>query len=361
MKIIIFIGVFAVLYFLWCQTIRWGIRNLRCSRSFSRPAVFAGEEAELVEIVGNYSGVIIPWLLVESKISPHLRFGKQDNLHSSGNMHYCSQFTLMPYQQVHRRHRVRFLHRGSYNLGNASLSIGDIIGLAQYQRLQTLDVPVLVYPALIPENKLPQPMSNFMHEVTRTPQLMRDPFLIRGLRPYQPGDPVRDIHWAATARTGDVQVRIHDYTARTRFLVVLNCQIHDRQWHDQFSDEDAELIEQGISLAATACVKAIREGVSVGFATNMAIEGESDSVVMLPTDGGNREEMLLAVLAKLQVHRTEPILFLLEELQAYSGMDVLIISAYDSADLQTAAQKLRSSGNQVLIQLLEGDGVCKND
>ena len=136
MTVVVFLCAVLVLYCLWCLTIRKGLKNLSCTRDFSRPAAFEGEEAELVEVVRNDRPIIIPWLMVESRISPYLRLGRQENLHVSGEMHYCSQFTLMPYQQIRRRHKVRFLHRGSYNLGNASLTAGDILGFSKFQRTQ---------------------------------------------------------------------------------------------------------------------------------------------------------------------------------------------------------------------------------
>lgn len=354
MTVVTFLAAAALLYAFWCFTIQRGLRNLSCTRSFSRPAVFPGEEAELVEVVRNDSAVIIPWLLVESRISPYLRLGRQDNLHVSGDMHYCSQFTLLPYQQIRRRHRVRFLHRGCYNLGNASLTAGDILGLSRFQRLQALDVPVLVYPSLLPEEALPVPMSRQLGALTRRPQLLHDPFLVRGLRPYQPGDPVRDIHWAATARTQEVQLRLHDYSARTKLLVVLNAQVQDMQWHDQVSQEHTQCIEYGISLAATVCVKALREGLAVGFAANMAMDGEKESVWLPPAEGSGREEALLAAFARLKILRTQSFPSLLSDLAACSGLDVLVLSAYDSESIQTALEQLRCSGNQVMFHLLEG-------
>lgn len=357
MIVFAFLAVLSVLYGIWCHTIRKGMKGLYCTRAFSRLTVFPGEEAELVEIVRNDSPYVIPWLLVESRVSPYLRLGKQDNLHVSGDTHYCSQFTLLPYQQIKRRHRVRFLHRGSYNLGNASLTAGDILGFSKYRRFQELDVPVLVYPQLIDEGDLPFPMSCHMQEITRQPQLLQDPFLIRGIRTYQPGDPVRDIHWAATARTGQVQVRLHDYSARTKLLVVLNSQLQEKQWDNHVSQEGAEQIEYGISLAATACVKALREGMAVGFATNMPVDSRKESILLPPADGNGWEETLLTTFARLTVLRTEHFLQFLECLNGYSGIDILILSAYDSEGIQAAMRKLRHNGNQVMLQLLEGGHV----
>lgn len=357
MTVVVFLCAVLVLYCLWCLTIRKGLKSLSCTRAFSRPAAFEGEEAELVEVVRNDRPIIIPWLMVESRISPYLRLGKQENLHVSGEMHYCSQFTLMPYQQIRRRHKVRFLHRGSYNLGNASLTAGDILGFSKFQRTQSLSAPVLVYPRLLEADELPSPMSRMLGELSRRPQLLQDPFLVRGIRPYMPGDPVRDIHWPATARTGDVQVRIHDYSTRRKLLVVLNVQKQELQWHDHISEEDAEYVEKAISLAATACVLALREGLSAGFAANMPVDNSKENTVMLPSDGAAREEEMLATFARLQIRRTQNFPAFLDTLAAYSGMDMLILSPYDSDSIQTAVAELRRAGNQVTFQLYEGGSV----
>lgn len=353
MIIVTFLIVLVILYLLTSFAVRRGLQNLSCQRAFSAPAFFPGDEGELVEVVRNDSPAVIPWLMIESQVSPHLRLGSKDNLHVSGDTHYCSQFTLMPYQQIRRRHRVRFLHRGSYNLGNASLTAGNIFG-GQCQRTQQLDCPVLVYPALMDAEDLPLPISSQLQEISRRPQLLRDPFLVRGLRAYQPGDPVRDIHWPATARMGDAQVRVHDYAARTRLLVVLNCQLHEKQFHDHLADEDGEKIEYGISLAATVCIQALRQGMDVGFCVNMSQEGETTPTCILPAAGSVREEELLNAFARLKLLRTRNFLSLLEDLTAQSDLDILILSLYDSEDIQSRMEDMRRSGNQVVLHLLEG-------
>ncbi len=355
--IIIFVIVLFVLCSIWGWTVRYGLKRMSCTRVFSNPTFFVGDEGELIEVVRNETRCILPWMRAESRISPFIRLGRQDNLHVSGEKYYCSQFALLPYQQIRRRHRVRFLHRGSFNLGSASLTALDIVGLSEFHRVQEADVPVLVYPPLIEDAEIPTPMSTQLREITRQPQLLQDPFLVRGLRTYQPGDPVRDIHWAATARMGDVQVRIHDYCVQTKLLVVLNVQTLDFQWSDQLSEREESLIEYGISLAATACVKGLREGLAVGFAANMTVDREKESVLMLPAEGNGREEELLTTLARLKILRTENFPVLLNDLAAYTGLDMLILSAYDSERIQEALEQLRRSGNQVTFQLLEGGGI----
>lgn len=350
--IIIFIVVLFALCTIWGWTVRYGLKHMTCTRTFSNPTFFVGDEGELIEVVRNEKACILPWMRAESRISPYIRLGRQDNLHVSGEMYYCSLFTVMPHQQIRRRHKVRFLHRGYYDLGSVSLTAGDMLGLTKAHKIIDLSVPVLVYPRLLDPENLPVPLSRTLGEIVRQRQLLQDPFLIRGIRPYQPGDPVRDIHWPATARTGEVHVRVHDYTARTRLLVVLNMQSEELQWRDQLSDKDTEVVEYAISLVATLCVQTLQSGLAVGFATNMPMAGSKESTVMLPADGTSREEDILSNLARLNIVRTQHFPTLLESLTAYSGLDILVLSRYDSDSIQAAITQLRRSGNEVALHLL---------
>ena len=96
MSVVNFVLGLAIVYLLWTLTIRLGLKKLSCWRSFSRSSFFEGESGELVEVVRNDTFFLIPWLRVETCISPHLRLGRQDNLQVSGEMYYCSFFSLMP-------------------------------------------------------------------------------------------------------------------------------------------------------------------------------------------------------------------------------------------------------------------------
>ena len=357
MSVLNFLLALLCLLGIWTLMIRRGLNRLSCTRNFSCSAAFEGETGEIVEVIRNDGPFIFPLLRLESCIPPYLQLGKQDNFHVSGEMYYCSYFTLMPYQQVRRRHKVKFLHRGVYDLGNAALTTGDILGMYRFYRNQNLSAPVLVYPQTLEPEALPLPMSLMLGDMIRRQQLLDDPFLVWGIRAYQPGDPVRDIHWPATARTGETQVRVHDRTTRAKLLVVLNVQPEDLQLKPYISESDAAITERGIRLAASMCIYAIRSGLSAGFASNMPRTDANGSIVMLPAPGAVTEEELLCAFARAQIKCVEKFPALLERLASHSGMDILVLSAYDSESVRSGIAKLRQSGNQVSFHLLEG--VCQ--
>ncbi len=354
MSVVNFIVALGVMYVLWMLMIRKGMKNLTCQRSFSKTEVFEGERGELIETVRNDGPYIIPWLRIESYISPNLRLGKQDNLQVSSNAFYRSCFTLMPYQQIRRRHQVEFLHRGVYDLGNASLGAGDLLGTNRFWKDQQLSTPVTVYPRILDTEELPYPLSKTIGELITKNRLLQDPFLVRGIRPYQPGDLIRDIHWQATARTDDVQVRVREYTVCTRLLVVLNAQHSDNQWDDYIPEPDVPKVEEAIRLAASLCIHTLRGGLAAGFVTNMPQQKQKESTVLLPAEGAAWEEILLEGFARLQVHCSEKFVPLLESLGQLENTDILVLSPYDSQSIQKALETLRQQGNQVTFFPLEG-------
>ena len=330
----------------------FALKGLQCTRRFSVPAAHEGETVEVIEVVRNDRPLLIPWLRLESRISPHLRFGRQENLGVSGEMYHRSLFMLMPYQQITRRHKVHLMHRGAYDIGNATLTAGDLLGVSCIGQEKRMSVPILVYPRLLDPSYIPAPFYRLLGESIVQRRMLQDPFLVNGIRPYQLRDNVRDIHWAATARTGELQVRTHDFTAQTRLMVVVNGQLSHHQW-GHLMDYEHGPVERAISVAATMCVDALRQGLPCGFAANMPM-GDSDlCTVLAPDAGAAREEELLSALARLRVKFIKSFHEFLDELLTLSGVDFLILTAYESEEMASRIDALRLRGNTVQLCLLD--------
>ncbi len=330
----------------------WGLKGLSYTRRFSAPAAYEGEETELIEVIRNDRLMFIPWLRAESRISPYLRLGRQENLAVSGERYHKSIFTLRPFQQITRRHRVRLLHRGEYDVGNVALTAGDLLGASGKGLDLYTPAAILVYPRLLQDADLPLPVSRLQGDLIVRRHYLSDPFLINGIREYQIGDAVRDIHWPATARMGTLQVKTHDYSADTRLLVVINVQMSENQWGELMEYEQA-LIERAISIAATVCLKVLSAGVSAGFAANMPM-GDSENVTLLrPDKHSAREEELLSAFARLKILRCRNFLSFLDDLSFLRGTDILILSAYTSEAIEEKITLLRRVGNTVTLHLLQ--------
>ena len=76
--LIIIVGAFAILQSRYYAKVSF--KKLRYERTISKSAVFEGENLDLVEVIANNKLTPLPWLRVESKLSPWLRFRSQENL-----------------------------------------------------------------------------------------------------------------------------------------------------------------------------------------------------------------------------------------------------------------------------------------
>lgn len=89
-----------------------------------------------------------------------------------------------------------------------------------------------------------------------------DPELTRSARKYVVGDPLRLVHWPATARTGDLMVRELEAPATQRLAVVVDLQ-----------GTDEEAVEDAASRAAGVAIAALRSGIPVTLCTNEVAPG----------------------------------------------------------------------------------------
>ena len=246
----------------------FGLRGFSYARSFSRPAAYEGEPVELIEVIRNRSPFFLPWVRVETSLPASFAFSTREEVEIRGMHYHVSVFTLMPFCQVTRRHHVTLTRRGHYRLEGASLTAGDLFGMNPLMREISAPAEILVWPKLLPDIREQLPSFRSQGEVSVRRWIQPDPFLVNGIRGYRDGDPERDIHWAATARLGALQVRTHDYTADPRLMVLINGQKTESQWGG-LMDYEQEQIEYAISLAASLCVDALRRGQEAGFAASM--------------------------------------------------------------------------------------------
>ncbi len=332
---------------------RFGFRGLDYRRFFSKDAVFEGDTLDLVEVIRNKKLLFLPWVRLESKMPPSFLFKTKEEMEISGDgeRYHRSVFSFLPYSQVTRRHHITARKRGLYTLSHAAMTLGDLLGACLISRDIDAGARLYVYPRLLPDDAPGMPSSRWQGELLVKRWIVPDPFLVSGIRPYRAGDQARDVHWAASARMGQLQVKTRDFTASPKLLTIINCQLTEAQWGDLMEYEQAP-IEYAISLAATVCVLALRGGVEAGFAANMPLLGDSACACLLPARSAERETELLSALASLKIKRQKSFPVFLSDLGNLSGMDILVFSAYDSPAIQERLAALRYMGNTVRMQVL---------
>jgi uncharacterized protein (DUF58 family) len=326
------------------------LRHMSYTRYFSKETAFEGEEVEMVERIVNRKLLPLPWVRLESLIASGLSFGKQSNLDiRSGELYqnHTSLFSLRPFRQITRRHKVYCAKRGIYRLDSATMTAGDPVGFTTSTKRFPLTLTLTVYPAMLALRELPLPNHSWLGDLAVRRWIVEDPFLSAGTREYRPGDPLQSVNWKATARTGQLQVHKKDYTADHRLMICLNFEVSENMWKAVTAPAR---IEQAIRYAASVATYAIGHGIETGFICNGLIKEDPTAAIRIAAQGGTAQlTELLTMMARLTLETTVSMHALLarEAAMDTTDTDFLIISCHQGEKLRESADVLQRYGNGV--------------
>jgi uncharacterized protein (DUF58 family) len=283
-------------------------------------------------------------------MSRFLRFKRQENLTIADDTYHRSVFSMGPWRKITRTHSVACIRRGCYSIESVALTCGDLLGAGDRSTTLLNPMELLVYPRILDFSALAVPSRRWQGDVVVRRFIEPDPFLINGIRPFLYGDTLKDVHWAATARTGALKVKTRDYTASPRLLLVVNMQLSEDQW-GELNEEESLKIEGSVALAATYAEWALKNGVETGFLCNGRYSVMDDRAVEAPMGGGQVHHMeMLETMARLKILRRRSFAQYLDDEvipRGISGADVLLISRYWSPMLEERAGRLRRMENSV--------------
>ena len=158
------------------------------------------------------------------------------------------------------RSRSTITRRGLYSVGPVEVTTGDPFGLFRHTRAFGSAQNVLVYPRAVDLPSFFVPPANLPGEGRfrrRTQQVTPN---ASGVRPYAPGDSFNRIHWASTARTGEMMVKVFELDPASDIWIVLDLQ---RDSHAGEGDDSTE--EYAVSIAASVSRYFLTANRSVGF------------------------------------------------------------------------------------------------
>ncbi len=236
-------------------------RNLAVDLMFSAKTGIEGSSVWLTEIITSRKALPLPWLVVKFHVSRHLMF--PDHLHASVTDNYYREdlFSIGMYQRLSRTLQVDLHKRGYFTIRSIDLISSDLL-LTEKLVSQTQSLSVLtVTPRLIPRYDLAIPYSRLVGPVLAAQALLPDPFEFRSIREYQNFDTLKSVNWLATARTGQLKVNVHEYTATREVLILLNV-----EFETAFDEE--RLVEEGIRITASLCEYLVEDGISCGLVSN---------------------------------------------------------------------------------------------
>lgn len=133
-------------------------------------------------------------------------------------------FTVMPKSSIIIEVPFTGYSRGVSKIVKAEINIPQIFGFdtLDLKQIGRPDHEIIVYPDRYAvhnegmENQMIQ--GNFMQQNA----LFSDSLRPTGTRDYLPEDSMRDIHWKASAKTGELQTRLYEKTTKITWMILIN-------------------------------------------------------------------------------------------------------------------------------------------
>ncbi len=186
------LGVYILSRFLVHRT----LTHLEVERHFADHA-FLNDPVIVTLFLHNHTHWPIPWLHVDESVPIEL--------HTPNFVR--AAYSLGGKERVRLRYTLSCRRRGYYTLGPLHLISGDPFGFVQGRRTLPDRPTLIVYPAVVPLTRLGLPARLPYGHVVSSQSLFEDPNRLAGVREYQMGDSIRQIHWKASAHVDTLLVK----------------------------------------------------------------------------------------------------------------------------------------------------------
>lgn len=333
---------------------RFSLVGVSCQRLIGEWRSFPGEHIELRLRLTNRKLLPLPWIQVDDEIPKGLAGDVPLAPGSRPEVGLLSHNTAMLwYTEVSWRYRLNCNKRGYYTLGPIKITSGDIFGFYPRSTTDPSEDHIIIYPRIFPIEQLDIPSLYPLGEIKAEQRIFEDPTRTIGVRDYSPRDSLRRIHWKASARHQNLQVKVFEPTTTLNVALFLAV---DSFQHDGGQDEDFEL---GISTAASIANYVLEQHSAVGLFTNSRLADSGQPVGIPP---GSSTDQLVYILEALAKVTSSPSSSFEEFLQSERrglpwGTTIILILSQVLPSLSGLVTNLVESGYKLLVvQIGGGDG-----
>lgn len=265
---IFFLGIIlAILVWNYCYRVLWS-KNVAVFVQFKEQAVYAGKQAAIVEKVENRKRMPLPVLEVSFHFEKGLLFHDMENMVVSDYTYKRDVFALLGNQRITRTLTLDCNKRGYYSIDKISYTAFSLLYRKRYGKEQPITTDLYVYARRTDVSDIVVVFEKMMGEIQCRKRLEEDMFSFSSIREYTIDDPMKTINWKASAKTGKMMVNTYESTLAGKAMIYLD--IEDK---GIYSYEN--LVENGISVAASLAQKLISRGIEVGLSFNAAEEKEA--------------------------------------------------------------------------------------
>jgi len=349
---LLYLSLFAVAgSWLW---VRISLSGMQISRRSRTLRANVGDIYDENFEIANTNRLPCPWLAVENKTELPAASGSRllVNIKHGQTQSYLA--------------RTWLTQRGAFPLGPTSLTAHDPLGLFQKSKDFPAASELIVLPLIVPLQSFPAPPGLLPGgKVLRQKSLGITPHAA-GVREYAPGDALRRIHWATSARRQQLMVKEFEEDPQAEVWIFLDAYADvqaalpdaglARYWDGWMLGKRPEFelppatLEYSVTIAASLAHYFTRERRSVG----LIAAGQTH--IAIPADRSIRqEEKILETLAFVKAGKDLPIESLVRAQagQILSGGSAVILTPTVRPELVAAVDELQRRNLHPTVVLLD--------
>jgi len=313
-------------------------KGLSYSIEFSAKEAFEGDALYLREMLSNKKTLPLPWVYAKMRTPSNLSFVDANGQQITRDDNLGSLYSIMFFTATRRKTKVICSKRGVYNIRKINLSVSNLLHTQRFSKDLVTSNELLVFPKILEDFGDINLLYRHMDSVVLTNRIINpDPFEFRGIRDYQPSDPLKNVNFRASAVSQKLMVNIHEPTCAQRMVLVLNL--------DEYAPQpDLELYEQSIRLCATLADHYIGMEVGVGFSTNGKDSATAQSMSLPVGTSSGHLYNVLECLARIGLgFKCPPMADYISQLTDREQMYVFV-SPHHGEDFMDAFRELEERG-----------------
>lgn len=321
---------------------RGALNNVHYTRRFHYTRGFPGEKTALTITVENKKILPISWLRTNDPWPEAV--GPEENhilspSHIPNQGYLVNLYSLRWRERITRSYNLLFRQRGIYEVGPVTLEAGDLFGLYE-QREERLPAQYLtVYPEMAQIDPHTLRAENPFGDRRASKPLYDDPNRPMGIRPYRSEDGFRRIHWPATARTGELQVKVYQPVSSRVMVICLNVITEMHFWMGY----SPAMLEQLVKVCAALAYQYTQERYAIGLFSNGCLAHADQPFRIQPGRSAGQLAVLLGALAGVTPFVTAQFeSFLIRSMADIPfGATLVLVTALVNENLQSTLFRLR--------------------
>ena len=334
----------------WLTTVwsRYGLDAVGYERRIGTGRAVWGDQVPLEVEVWNGKLLPLPLLTADDHVTDSLRVVGRPLVASErpGQGALQNSWSLLWYERVIRHLVIDARRRGAFAFGPVRLTVSDLFERGTGSEERELPGELLIRPRTVPV-RAPSLAAAPLGTSRARASLFTDPSRFAGVRSYQPGDPLRRIHWRATARLGEPVSRRHDPVNEHSVLIAVDLQtVPGPHWLMLFDDDQVEAL---CVAAASLTRRMLGTGIACGLLLGAQLAGGRRWAYLPPSAASRQLGAVEDVLARVQPILSLPFENLLGVVprRLAPGATILTLAARDPEPYADRLRRLARTGYTV--------------